>query len=99
MQCLHTCSNDREPISQVIYDIMVCAVGETTATFGVPGVMEHCYFMKAGAHANNIPLSRSLTPWPHFQAVHAYAAAASFRPLEPCSERAALTRAGRARRR
>ena len=32
---------------QVIYDIMVCAVGETTATFGVPGVMEHCYFMKA----------------------------------------------------
>ena len=33
--------------SQVIYDIMVCAVGEMTATFGVPGVMEHCYFMKA----------------------------------------------------
>lgn len=32
---------------QVIYDIIVCAVGETTATFGVPGVMEHCYFMKA----------------------------------------------------
>lgn len=32
---------------QVVYDIMVCAVGETTATFGVPGVMEHCYFMKA----------------------------------------------------
>ncbi len=31
---------------QVIYDIMVCAVGEMTATFGVPGVMEHCYFMK-----------------------------------------------------
>ena len=34
---------------QVIYDIMVCAVGETTATFGVPGVMEHCYFMKASS--------------------------------------------------
>ena len=33
---------------QVIYDIMVCAVGEMTATFGVPGVMEHCYFMKVG---------------------------------------------------
>ena len=38
---------------QVIYDIMVCAVGETTATFGVPGVMEHCYFMKASAHASS----------------------------------------------
>ena len=37
---------------QVIYDIMVCAVGETTATFGVPGVMEHCYFMKACPRAN-----------------------------------------------
>lgn len=33
----------------MIYDIMVCAVGETTATFGVPGVMEHCYFMKASS--------------------------------------------------
>ncbi|CAK0781088.1 hypothetical protein CVIRNUC_005282 [Coccomyxa viridis] len=36
----------RRPQFEVIYDIMVCAVGETTATFGVPGVMEHCYFMK-----------------------------------------------------
>ena len=60
MHVVHTCSNDREPILQVIYDIMVCAVGETTATFGVPGVMEHCYFMKAGAHSTN-PLTRSQT--------------------------------------
>ncbi|CAL5221410.1 g3596 [Coccomyxa viridis] len=36
----------RRPQFEVIYDIMVCAVGEMTATFGVPGVMEHCYFMK-----------------------------------------------------
>ena len=40
---------------QVIYDIMVCAVGEQTATFGVPGVMEHCYFMKVCSHHMRTP--------------------------------------------
>ena len=34
------------PRSQVPYDLLVVAVGEQPATFGVPGVSEHCYFMK-----------------------------------------------------
>ncbi len=39
---------------QVAYDILVMAVGETTATFGVPGVSEHCFFMKArGLHPSS----------------------------------------------
>ena len=39
--------NGRRPQFEVAYDILVMAVGETTATFGVPGVTEHCFFMKA----------------------------------------------------
>ena len=70
MHVLHRCSNDRGLVLQVIYDIMVCAVGETTATFGVPGVMEHCYFMKAGpqakplngSHMLLLPVSQPLQP-------------------------------------
>ena len=31
---------------QVPYDMLVVSVGERPATFGVPGVREHCYFMK-----------------------------------------------------
>ena len=31
---------------QVPYDVLVVSVGERPATFGVPGVREHCYFMK-----------------------------------------------------
>jgi NADH:ubiquinone reductase (non-electrogenic) len=31
---------------QVQYDTLVVAVGEQPASFGVPGVREHCFFMK-----------------------------------------------------
>jgi NADH:ubiquinone reductase (non-electrogenic) len=34
------------PEFQIPYDILVVAVGEQPATFGIPGVEEHCYFMK-----------------------------------------------------
>lgn len=35
-----------KPTFEVPYDILVVAVGEQPATFGVPGVLEHCSFMK-----------------------------------------------------
>lgn len=38
--------NGRKPQFEVAYDAVVVSVGEQTATFGVPGVMEHCYFLK-----------------------------------------------------
>ncbi len=28
------------------YDTLVMAIGEQPATFGVPGVQEHCFYMK-----------------------------------------------------
>jgi NADH:ubiquinone reductase (non-electrogenic) len=34
------------PNFTVPYDMLVVAVGEQSATFGVPGVTEHCSFMK-----------------------------------------------------
>ncbi|KAL4425486.1 hypothetical protein ABPG75_009502 [Micractinium tetrahymenae] len=34
------------PKFEVPYDLLVVAVGEQPATFGVPGVDEHCYYMK-----------------------------------------------------
>lgn len=36
----------RRPCFEIQYDVAVVAVGEQPATFGVPGVREHCYFMK-----------------------------------------------------
>ncbi|KAF8058293.1 SPAC3A11.07 [Scenedesmus sp. PABB004] len=36
----------RRPSFEIPYDIAVVAVGEAPATFGVPGVSEHCHFMK-----------------------------------------------------
>jgi hypothetical protein len=36
----------RRPQFEVPYDLAVVAVGELPATFGVPGVAQHCYFMK-----------------------------------------------------
>eukprot|EP00878_Enallax_costatus_P005917 GHUV01006208.1.p1 GENE.GHUV01006208.1~~GHUV01006208.1.p1 ORF type:complete len:338 (+),score=70.72 GHUV01006208.1:311-1324(+) len=36
----------RRPQFEVPYDVLVVAVGERPATFGVPGVAEHCFFMK-----------------------------------------------------
>lgn len=34
------------PKFELPYDILVVAVGEEPATFNVPGVAEHCFFMK-----------------------------------------------------
>ena len=34
------------PRFEVPYDILVVAVGEEPATFGVPGVSDYCFFMK-----------------------------------------------------
>ncbi|EFJ45820.1 hypothetical protein VOLCADRAFT_105834 [Volvox carteri f. nagariensis] len=36
----------RRPQFEIQYDKAVVAVGEQPATFGVPGVKEHCFFMK-----------------------------------------------------
>lgn len=36
----------RRPQFEIPYDLVVVAVGEKPATFGVPGVEEHAYFMK-----------------------------------------------------
>ncbi|GLC47157.1 hypothetical protein PLESTB_001387100 [Pleodorina starrii] len=36
----------RRPQFEIQYDKAVVAVGEQPATFGVPGVREHCFFMK-----------------------------------------------------
>ncbi len=36
----------RHPVFEVPYDILVVAVGEQPATFGVKGVKEYCFFMK-----------------------------------------------------
>ena len=91
MHLVQDCSNDSEHLLQVIYDIMVCAVGETTATFGVPGVMEHCYFMKACAQARS--LNRSPTP-----SMHIFSLPMPL-PLQPHSELTALTWQGAPRRR
>uniref|UniRef100_A0A0G4FMA0 FAD/NAD(P)-binding domain-containing protein n=1 Tax=Chromera velia CCMP2878 TaxID=1169474 RepID=A0A0G4FMA0_9ALVE len=33
------------------YDMLVVAVGAQTATYGIPGVAEHCYFFKQVEHA------------------------------------------------
>lgn len=34
------------PSFAIPYDVAVIAVGEAPATYGVPGVAEHCYFVK-----------------------------------------------------
>eukprot|EP00955_Chlamydomonas_euryale_P073460 361751-Chlamydomonas_euryale.AAC.4 len=39
-----SCSGD--VVSRVSFDVLVVAVGEQPATLGVPGVAEHCFFMK-----------------------------------------------------
>jgi NADH:ubiquinone reductase (non-electrogenic) len=36
----------RRPEFEIEYDTLVVAVGEQPATFGVPGVAEHAFFMK-----------------------------------------------------
>jgi NADH:ubiquinone reductase (non-electrogenic) len=36
----------QRPQFEIPYDICVVAVGEKPATFGTPGVEEHCFFMK-----------------------------------------------------
>lgn len=39
-------SGGTKPTFQIKYDIMVCACGETPASFGVDGVREHAFFLK-----------------------------------------------------
>jgi NADH:ubiquinone reductase (non-electrogenic) len=42
----------RKVVFDVPYDIVAFSPGVTTGTFGVPGVVEHCYFIKEiGSHA------------------------------------------------
>jgi len=41
-----TASDGYHPTFQVSFDVLVVAVGEQPATLGVPGVAEHCFFMK-----------------------------------------------------
>ena len=36
----------RRPQFEVPYDVLVVSVGERPATFGTPGVEEHCFFLK-----------------------------------------------------
>jgi hypothetical protein len=44
----YQCSTEQQHawLPQVQYDTLVVAVGEQPASFGVPGVHEHCFFMK-----------------------------------------------------
>jgi len=42
----NTYAGGYRPTFEVPYDLLVVAVGEQPATFGVPGVAEHCSFMK-----------------------------------------------------
>ena len=37
----------KKPEFEISWDLLIMAVGEKTATFGVPGVEDHCFFMKA----------------------------------------------------
>ena len=41
-----TYADGSRPTFEVPYDVVVVAVGEQSATFGVPGVREHCFFLK-----------------------------------------------------
>jgi NADH:ubiquinone reductase (non-electrogenic) len=45
-KCLHCVGTARGDTFDVTFDILVISVGATTATFGVPGVEEHCLFLK-----------------------------------------------------
>ncbi|KAL4442460.1 hypothetical protein ABPG77_005044 [Micractinium sp. CCAP 211/92] len=36
------------------YDILLCAVGAVNATFGIPGVAEHCWFLKSMEDASRL---------------------------------------------
>ena len=42
------------PEFEVAYDVAVLAVGEASSTFGVPGVAEHCHFLKEIPDAQRI---------------------------------------------
>ena len=47
----NTYLDGRRPQFEVPYDVLVVSIGERPATFGTPGVAEHCFFMKASAPA------------------------------------------------
>ncbi len=43
-----------QPTFEVPYDVLVVAVGEQPATFGVPGVEKHCCYIKEISDTVNI---------------------------------------------
>jgi NADH dehydrogenase FAD-containing subunit len=48
------------------YDYLLYAVGAESATFGVPGVREHCYFLKEVADAMRLrraPVRHTCAIW------------------------------------
>lgn len=50
-----TCRQDSDGHAFVLgYDVLVVAVGATVNTFGVPGVREHCLFLRDLPHARDI---------------------------------------------
>lgn len=51
---------DHDHVFKLSYDVLVVAVGSVTADFGVPGVREHCWFMKSieDAHSLRVHLSK-----------------------------------------
>lgn len=48
--------DDAKPLMELTYDKLVYAVGTKTGTFGVPGVLEYCYMLKASAPARAVSL-------------------------------------------
>ena len=38
----------------VPYDVLLCSVGAVSATFGIPGVYEHCWFLKSMEDAQKL---------------------------------------------
>ena len=52
----HIISHSYHNTPDVLHSLQVIAVGEQSATFGVPGVSEYCFFMKA-RHSHDVLLS------------------------------------------
>lgn len=46
--------DDAKPLMELTYDKLVYAVGTKTGTFGVPGVLEYCYMLKASRSINGL---------------------------------------------
>eukprot|EP00887_Chlorella_sp_A99_P006921 scaffold2.g6921.t1 len=50
---------DHDHMFKVQYDILLVGVGATNATFGIPGVAEHCWFMKTVDDARKLRMHLS----------------------------------------